>query len=79
MPNFDTHFYKSSIFIVILSFLLYILGNFFLPLYGKLTVSLIEHFQSLFLLFMCGYSYNFIIKARNIGEKISPPANPSTK
>ncbi len=59
MPKFDTHFYKSSMFIVILSVLLYITGNFWLPLDNKLTVSLIEHIQSLFLLFMCCYTYHY--------------------
>lgn len=65
MPNFDTHFYKSSTIIVILSFCLYIAGNFFIPLYGKLTVSLVEHLQSLFLLFMCFYTYLYTKKVKN--------------
>lgn len=65
MPNFDTHFYKSSMIIVILSFCLYIAGNFFIPLYGKVTVSLVEHLQSLFLLFMCCYTYFYAKKVKN--------------
>ena len=65
MPKFDTNFYKSSMFIVILSFFLYITGNFWLPLYNKLTVSLIEHLQSLFLLFMCYYTYHYAKSVKN--------------
>lgn len=59
MCKFDFHFYKSSVFIIILAVLLYITGNFFIPLYNGLTVSLVEHSQSLFLLFMCGYTYHY--------------------
>ena len=65
MPKFDTHFYKSSMFIVILSIFLYITGNFWLPLYNKLTVSLVEHLQSLFLLFMCCYTYHYAKSVKN--------------
>ncbi|WP_141674159.1 hypothetical protein [Gilliamella sp. wkB112] len=65
MCKLDFHFYKSSIFIVILSGFLYIIGNFFLPLYDGLTVTLIEHSQSLFLLFMCAYTYRYTKRVSN--------------
>ncbi|WP_294615998.1 hypothetical protein [uncultured Gilliamella sp.] len=68
MCKLDFHFYKSSVFIVILGVLLYVIGNFFLPLYGGLTVTLIEHSQSLFLLFMCCYTYYYAKHVTNNSE-----------
>lgn len=65
MPKFDFHFYKSSIFIVALSAILYILGNFLIPLYNGLSVTIVEHIQSLFLLFMCGYTYHYAKSVKN--------------
>ncbi|WP_160430513.1 hypothetical protein [Gilliamella sp. Pas-s25] len=62
MCKLDFHFYKSSLSIIILGITLYIIGNFFIPLYNGLTVTLIEHVQSLFLLFMCGYTYCYAKK-----------------
>ncbi|OCG20271.1 MULTISPECIES: hypothetical protein [unclassified Gilliamella] len=59
MCKLDFHFYKSSLSIIILGIILYIIGNFFIPLYNGLTVTLIEHVQSLFLLFMCCYTYYY--------------------
>jgi hypothetical protein len=59
MCKLDFHFYKSSLLILTLGIILYITGNFFIPLYNGLTVTLIEHVQSLFLLFMCGYTYYY--------------------
>lgn len=59
MCKLDFHFYKSSLFIILLGVFLYIFGNFFIPLYNGLTVTLIEHLQSLFLLFMCSYTFYY--------------------
>ena len=59
MCKLDFHFYKSSFFILFLGVFLYIFGNFYIPLYNGLTVTLIEHLQSLFLLFMCGYTFYY--------------------
>ncbi|NUF50151.1 hypothetical protein [Gilliamella sp. ESL0250] len=69
MCKLDFHFYKSSLSIVILGIILYIIGNFFIPLYNGLTVTLIEHVQSLFLLFMCCYTYCYAKKIAEHSER----------
>lgn len=59
MCKLDFHFYKSSIFIIILGIFFYIVGNYYIPLYNGLAVTLIEHIQSLFLLSMCLYTWHY--------------------
>lgn len=68
MCKLDFHFYKSSLFIILLGIIIYITGNFYIPLYNGLTVTLIEHFQSLFLLFMCCYTYHYARKVKRDPE-----------
>lgn len=65
MCKLDFHFYKSSLLIIALGIILYITGNWFIPLYNGMTVVVIEHIQSLFLLFMCCYTYYY---AKRVSE-----------
>ncbi|MDF7670507.1 hypothetical protein PT276_04740 [Orbaceae bacterium ESL0721] len=63
--QYDFHFYKSLYLLIFLGLFFYIIGNFCLPLYGGLTVTLIEHFQSLFLIFMGVYTYFYARRVRH--------------
>ncbi|OCG35002.1 hypothetical protein A9G39_09455 [Gilliamella sp. Imp1-6] len=65
MCKLDFHFYKSSLLIITLGIILYMTGNCFIPLYNGMTVVVIEHIQSLFLLFMCCYTYYY---AKRVSE-----------
>lgn len=65
-PHFDFRFYKSSAAIIGVLFICYFLGNYILPICGGLTVTLIEHLQSLTVIVMIGYVY--FANKRNITD-----------
>lgn len=64
--QFDCKLYCSSYALILLAFIFYMLGNFFIAEnWVGLTVILIEHAQSLFLLFMAGYTYSYAQKVKS--------------
>ncbi|QIQ21077.1 hypothetical protein [Zophobihabitans entericus] len=60
MPRIDFHFYKEASYTLIIAAILFFSGNYLIPFYSESAVKVVEHTQSLMLLFMTIYTYFYL-------------------
>lgn len=69
MPNLDFHLYKSSLYSIIFALLALYLGNHYLSSHLDFDVNIIEHTQSIMLMFMAISTYFYAKKQHHNRNK----------